>query len=59
MKNRSDVYLIDGDYEILKFKDRNIRLVKIWAAVMGVEMLILGSFCFVLYRLITLSHLWC
>ena len=59
MKKHSGVYIIDGDYEILKFKDRNKRLLKIWAMIIGVEVLLLGAFCFVVYKFVMMSNIWC
>ena len=32
-------------YAVVKFKDRNKRLLKIWAMIIGVEVLLLGAFC--------------
>ena len=43
----------------MKFKDRNKRLLKIWAIIMISEIIILGTFLSFAYKFVFLSYVWC
>ena len=46
-------------YAVVKWKDRNKRLLKIWALIMGVEVLLLGAFTYLVFKILTTMNVWC
>ena len=46
-------------YAVVKWKDRNKRLLKIWALIMGVEVLLLGAFTYLVFKIVTTMNVWC
>ena len=46
-------------YAVVKWKDRNKRLLKIWALIMGVEVLLLGAFTYLVFKIVTTMKVWC
>ena len=44
---------------VVKFKYRNKRLLKVWSMIMGVEIIILGTFLSFAYKLVFMSNIWC
>ena len=46
-------------YAVVKWKDRNKRLLKIWELIMGVEVLLLGAFTYLVFKIVTTMNVWC
>ena len=46
-------------YGAVKRKYRSKRLIKIWAMIMGVEVLLLGAFTYLVFKIVTTMNVWC
>ena len=53
-----DTYFEHRGYKILKFKEMDRGLLKMWAVIVGSEVVIFGAFIIIIIKMLS-SDLWC